>query len=60
MRTAIAVSVLITSEQRERLIRFFGERGAKVVVSHIEDLDQTFGSASTVIRSVMEGYKFSS
>ena len=57
MLTSMAMKVMITPQQRERLVEFFGEKGAEVVISHIDDLDQTFGSASTVIRKVMEGSK---
>jgi ferritin len=50
----MAMKLMITPQQRERLVNFFGEKGAQVVISHIDELDQTFGSASAVIRKVME------
>jgi ferritin len=59
MRAAMAMKVAITSRQREKLIEFFGEKGANIVISHIDDLEETFGSASVVIRRVMEESKVS-
>jgi ferritin len=57
MRVSMAMKAVITPGQREKLVEFFGEKGAKIVISHIDDLDETFGSASIVIRRIMEENK---
>jgi ferritin len=54
MLAIMAMKAMITPRQREKLIEFFGEKGAQVVISHIDELDQTFGTASAVIRKIME------
>lgn len=48
-------NVVISPKQRENLINFFGEKGADIVIQHINELDKVFGSASAVIRSIMRG-----
>ncbi|MDH2900893.1 MAG: hypothetical protein PXY39_07955 [archaeon] len=50
----MAMKMMITPKQREKLVEFFGQKGAEVVISHIDDLDQTFGSAAIVIRKIIE------
>ncbi len=57
MLSDMAVRMTITPNQRERLTEFFGEKGAQIVISHIDELDQTFGSASVVIRKIMDDGK---
>lgn len=55
MQTLMAAArLVITPRQREKLVEFFGKKGAAIVVSHIDDLDQTFGSASVIIRKIMK------
>jgi ferritin len=54
MLANMAMKMMITPKQREKLVEFFGQKGAEVVISHLDDLDQTFGSASIVIRKIME------
>ena len=49
----MSVRVTITPHQRERLQDFFGEKGAIVVLSHLDDLDKAFGTAAIVIRRLM-------
>ncbi len=53
MHATMTMKVTITPQQREKLVGFFGEKGAEIVISHIDELDQTFGSASIVIRKLM-------
>jgi hypothetical protein len=55
MQTTMTTAITIIPEQRARLVEFFGEKGAAVVLSHIDNLEETFGSASIVIRGVMQG-----
>ena len=55
MLTSIALKVMVTPLERTRLVKFFGEEGAEVIISHIDELEETFGSASVIIRRVMEG-----
>jgi hypothetical protein len=57
MLAHMTMKVVITPYQRDKLVEFFGEKGAEVVISHIDELDQTFGSASLVIRKIMEENK---
>ena len=57
MLVHITMKAVITPRQREKLVEFFGEKGAGVVISHIDDLEQTFGSASLVIRKIMDENK---
>ena len=57
MLANMAMKMMITPKQREKLVEFFGQKGAEVVIFHIDDLDQTFGSASIVIRKIMEENK---
>lgn len=45
---------MVTPKQKERLVEFFGKEGAEVVISHIDDLEGAFGSASVIIRRIME------
>ena len=40
---------------RVRLVEFFGDAGARVILDHFGDLERTFGSASDIILRVMEG-----
>jgi hypothetical protein len=40
---------------RARLVAFFGDAGASVILDHFGDLERTFGSASNIIFRVMEG-----
>jgi hypothetical protein len=53
MRTSIILKVMVTPQERARLVEFFGEEGAEVIMSHIDELEETFGSASIIIRRVM-------
>jgi hypothetical protein len=57
MLANMAMKMMITPKQREKLVEFFGQKGAEVVISHLDDLDQTFGSASVVIRKIIEETK---
>jgi hypothetical protein len=41
--------------KRKRLAEFFGEHCAELILNHANHLDRTFGSASVVIREVMDG-----
>ena len=41
--------------QMRRLVEFFGETGAKIIAGHMNDLEETFGSASQIILMVIEG-----
>lgn len=45
----------ISQAERNRLVKFFGQTGAAVILKHIDDLDQTFGSASQIISQIMQG-----
>jgi hypothetical protein len=45
--------VVITPKQRRRLEEVFGEKGAAIVILHINELDETFGSAAVVIRGLL-------
>lgn len=45
----------ITSAKKARLVRVFGQEGTKLILQHIDDLEEIFGSASIVMRMVMEG-----
>jgi regulator of protease activity HflC (stomatin/prohibitin superfamily) len=45
--------VVITPKQRRRLEEVFGEKGAAIVILHIDELDETFGSAAIVIRGLL-------
>jgi hypothetical protein len=54
MLASTSMKVTISPKQREKLIEFFGKKGAEVVISHIDELEETFGSASLVIRKIME------
>jgi hypothetical protein len=49
----------ILDEQRERLVKFFGEQSAKCIIEHYSsgELEQIFGSVSKVIMSIMKGEK---
>jgi ferritin len=38
-----------------RLVDFFGETGAKIIIEHIDDLEKTFGSASQIILMIIDG-----
>jgi hypothetical protein len=40
---------------RVRLVAFFGDTGARVILDHFSDLERTFGCASNIILRVMEG-----
>jgi hypothetical protein len=46
--------VVITPRQRRKLEQVFGEKGASIVIAHIDELDETFGSAAVVIRGLIE------
>ena len=39
----------------KRLEEVFGETGAQVILSHIDDLEETFGSAAKTIRMILDG-----
>jgi ferritin len=41
--------------QMRRLVDFFGETGAKIIIEHIDDLEKTFGSASQIILMIIDG-----
>ena len=45
----------LSEAQKQRLIEFFGQVGAELVEEHLDDLEQAFGSASTVIDMIMNG-----
>ncbi len=45
----------LSEAQKQRLIEFFGQAGTELVEKHLDDLEQTFGSASTVIDMIMNG-----
>lgn len=45
----------ISQQEVSNLVSFFGENGAAVVLAHMSDLDETFDTASTVIRRIMHG-----
>ncbi|MGI0078284.1 MAG: hypothetical protein ACRECH_01525 [Nitrososphaerales archaeon] len=38
-----------------RLVEVFGKTGTELILKHLEDLEETFGSASAVIKMVMDG-----
>ena len=38
-----------------RLTDSLGEAAAKIIIAHENELDETFGSAATTIKKVMEG-----
>ena len=52
---AVLNKPILTQDARERLVEFFGLKGAEVVISHLEDLEQAFGSSASVIRTIMKG-----
>ncbi len=41
--------------EKKRLEAFFGKEPSVLILKHIDDLEETFGSSATVIRLVMEG-----
>jgi hypothetical protein len=41
--------------KKARLADSFGEIAARIIIAHERDLDETFGSAATTIKRVMEG-----
>jgi hypothetical protein len=41
--------------QKARLTDSFGERAAKIIIAHENELDETFGSAAVTIKKVMNG-----
>jgi hypothetical protein len=43
------------SEREDRLRAVFGKHGATVILKHTNDLEKSFGSASVVIKMVIEG-----
>jgi len=44
----------VTPNQRKKLEAVFGEEGTRIIVSHLDDFEETFGSAAVVIRKIME------
>lgn len=38
-----------------RLVGVFGKTGAELILKHLGDLEETFGSASAIIKMVMDG-----
>lgn len=46
--------VVITPKQRRKLEQVFGEKGALIVIAHIDELDETFGTAAVVIRGLID------
>jgi hypothetical protein len=40
---------------KSRLVDTFGETAAKIIINHEEDLKETFGPASEIIKRVMDG-----
>ena len=40
---------------KSRLVDTFGEAAAKIIIDHENDLKETFGPASEIIRRVMYG-----
>jgi hypothetical protein len=49
----------ILDEERDRLVKFFGEQSAKCIMEHYNSgaLEEIFGSVSRVILSIMRGEK---
>lgn len=47
-------SPIITPQQRERLEEVFGKNGAGVILSHLGNLEEMFGTGALVIRRVMD------
>ena len=45
----------LSEAQKQRLIEFFGQTGTELVEKYLDDLEQTFGSASAVIDMIMNG-----
>ena len=41
--------------QRARLTDSFGERAARIIIAHENELEATFGSAAKTIKRVMNG-----
>jgi hypothetical protein len=41
--------------QKFRLVEFFGDAGARIIIEHFDDLEQTFGGASEIILRAMNG-----
>ena len=41
--------------EKERLVKFFGEAGASVILKHLDNLDEAFGTASQIISQIMRG-----
>ena len=50
----MAKKTSITPNQRKKLEAVFGEEGTRIIVSHLDDFEETFGSAAVVIRKIME------
>ncbi len=46
--------VVITPKQRRKLEEVFGEKGTAIVIAHIDELEETFGSAAVVIRGLID------
>ena len=49
--------IIITPKQRRKLEEVFGEKGTSIVIAHIDELDETFGSAAVVIRRLIDKEK---
>lgn len=41
--------------KKARLTDSFGETAARIIIAHEDELDETFGSAATTIKKVMNG-----
>jgi hypothetical protein len=41
--------------RKERLVDTFGETAAKIIMDHENDLKETFGTASEIIKRVIDG-----
>jgi hypothetical protein len=59
MQTTMAL-VSVTPKQRSNLVEFFGEKGADIVLAHMDNLEGTFDSASTIILRIIQGKEESS
>ena len=53
--TALKAHQEASLAEKERLIAMFGAQGAEIIIAHLDDLDQSFGSAAAVMRLAMSG-----
>jgi hypothetical protein len=49
------VDLILEEATKSRLVDNFGETAAKIIIDHENDLQETFGPASDIIRRVMDG-----